>query len=219
MKYCLFVLFLLSLPLTTLADVWVEGYYRSNGTYVKGHWRSSPNDTKSDNWSTRGNLNPHTGRLGTRSYDDYSNNGRSSSSTNHYHDLDSAGYELPGHYGENGDFYHDDGNIYNPYIASEENDSEWVGKWRTEATPKAMYSNNKASSSKSKDGQESTLGIIFLASVLILGTWGLLAQWLGRIQYFLLSDEEVEKADYYSKFSMTVATIVVGWVLYLIFLT
>jgi len=51
-----------------LADDWVNGYYRSNGTYVTGHWRSSANDTPCDNWSTAGNQNPYTGTWGTRQY-------------------------------------------------------------------------------------------------------------------------------------------------------
>lgn len=43
------------------ADVYVRGYTRSDGTYVAPHYRSSPNSTRNDNWSTRGNINPHTG--------------------------------------------------------------------------------------------------------------------------------------------------------------
>jgi hypothetical protein len=34
------------------------------------HWRSSPNNTTYDNWSTRGNVNPYTGEVGTRNDDD-----------------------------------------------------------------------------------------------------------------------------------------------------
>ena len=47
-------------------DVYVEGYVRSNGTYVEPYYRSSPNDTVLDNWSTKGNVNPYTGEPGTR---------------------------------------------------------------------------------------------------------------------------------------------------------
>lgn len=32
------------------ADVWVPGYYRSDGTRVRGHYRSSPNQYKWDNY-------------------------------------------------------------------------------------------------------------------------------------------------------------------------
>lgn len=47
-------------------DVYVKGYYKNNGTYVAPHYRSSPNKTVNDNWSTYGNTNPHTGELGTK---------------------------------------------------------------------------------------------------------------------------------------------------------
>lgn len=43
------MLFAMSAP--ALADVWVNGYFRSNGTYVQGYWRSSPNAYKYDNYS------------------------------------------------------------------------------------------------------------------------------------------------------------------------
>jgi len=48
------------------AQVYVRGYTRSDGTYVAPHYRSSPNSTTLDNYSTRGNLNPYTGQVGTR---------------------------------------------------------------------------------------------------------------------------------------------------------
>lgn len=48
------------------AQVHVRGYTRSDGTYVAPHYRSSPNSTTSDNYSTRGNVNPYTGAVGTR---------------------------------------------------------------------------------------------------------------------------------------------------------
>ena len=51
---------------STLADTSVKGYYKSNGTYVQPHYRSLPNSTTSDNWSTSGNTNPYTGEKGTR---------------------------------------------------------------------------------------------------------------------------------------------------------
>jgi hypothetical protein len=53
-------------PTEALAcDSYVNGYYRDNGTYVSGHYRSCANSTTSDNWSTRGNTNPYTGEQGT----------------------------------------------------------------------------------------------------------------------------------------------------------
>lgn len=42
----------------------VEGYYRSDGTYVRSHYRTAPNSTNRDNFSTLGNTNPYTGEPG-----------------------------------------------------------------------------------------------------------------------------------------------------------
>jgi hypothetical protein len=68
----------MTLVLATLAQfafgqrqVYVNGYYRSNGTYVQPHYRTSPNNTVFDNWSTYPNVNPFTGNIGTRRYNDY----------------------------------------------------------------------------------------------------------------------------------------------------
>ncbi len=47
------------------SQVWVNGYTRSNGTYVEGHYRTAPDYTINNNWSTVGNVNPHTGKAGT----------------------------------------------------------------------------------------------------------------------------------------------------------
>ena len=51
-----------------LADTYVSGYYRSDGTWVKPHYRSSPDSSRNNNWSTSGNINPYTGKKGTRTY-------------------------------------------------------------------------------------------------------------------------------------------------------
>jgi len=45
---------------------WVRPYDRRNGTHVPGHYQTDPNRTKCDNYSTDGNVNPHTGRPGTK---------------------------------------------------------------------------------------------------------------------------------------------------------
>lgn len=42
-----------------------SGYIRKDGTYVQPHFKSAPNSTKFDNYSTRGNANPYTGKQGT----------------------------------------------------------------------------------------------------------------------------------------------------------
>lgn len=62
-------MFLLSLfSISVLADVYVRGYQR-NGTYVQPHYRSDPNSSSFDNWSTKGNTNPYTGERGTKDPD------------------------------------------------------------------------------------------------------------------------------------------------------
>lgn len=43
----------------------VKGYTTKKGTYVAPHYKSSPNKTKFDNFSTKGNYNPYTGKKGT----------------------------------------------------------------------------------------------------------------------------------------------------------
>jgi hypothetical protein len=48
-----------------LADESVRGYTRQDGTYVEPHHRTAPNNTRDDNYSTRGNTNPYTGQAGT----------------------------------------------------------------------------------------------------------------------------------------------------------
>jgi hypothetical protein len=50
------------------SHVHVKGYYKSNGTYVKPHYRTSPNNTVYDNWSTYPNVNPYTNQRGTKHY-------------------------------------------------------------------------------------------------------------------------------------------------------
>lgn len=43
----------------------VRGYTRKDGTYVAPHMQTNPNNTRLDNWSTKGNVNPYTGKAGT----------------------------------------------------------------------------------------------------------------------------------------------------------
>lgn len=46
---------------------YVSPSINSHGTFTGGHYRSNPNGTTLDNWSTRGNVNPYTGQVGRRS--------------------------------------------------------------------------------------------------------------------------------------------------------
>ncbi len=44
----------------------IKGYVKKNGTYVAPSHATNPNRSKTDNWSTKGNVNPHTGKEGTK---------------------------------------------------------------------------------------------------------------------------------------------------------
>jgi len=43
----------------------VKGHVRKDGTYVPPHYRTNPNTTKTDNFSSKPNVNPYTGKQGT----------------------------------------------------------------------------------------------------------------------------------------------------------
>jgi hypothetical protein len=59
------------LVLTTLtgpaiaADLYVQPTVKKDGTYVEGHYRTGPNSTRTDNYSSKPNVNPYTGKSGT----------------------------------------------------------------------------------------------------------------------------------------------------------
>lgn len=65
---------LLAIPLTADAQVWVDGYYRDDGTYVQGHYRSSPDGNPYNNYSFPGNYNPNTGEISSGSVEAYLRN-------------------------------------------------------------------------------------------------------------------------------------------------
>jgi len=47
------------------ADVYTQGYYRQNGTYVQPYHRSAPDNNQYNNYGTQGNYNPYTGQQGS----------------------------------------------------------------------------------------------------------------------------------------------------------
>ena len=57
-------LLLVVLSNAAIADTHVRGYTRQDGTYVEPHYRTDSNNTKYDNYSTKGNSNPYTGEQG-----------------------------------------------------------------------------------------------------------------------------------------------------------
>lgn len=46
----------------------VKGHYRKSGTYVQPYKKTSENKTVRDNYSYKGNYNPHRGKTGTKKY-------------------------------------------------------------------------------------------------------------------------------------------------------
>ena len=44
----------------------VKGHVKKNGTYVQPHHATNPNHTQRDNWSSKPNSNPYTGKPGTK---------------------------------------------------------------------------------------------------------------------------------------------------------
>jgi hypothetical protein len=78
------------------ADTWVNGYTRKDGTNVRGHFRSDPDGDVSNNWSTYGNVNPYTGKAGTKRYFDYDSSRYSSPSSNDYDSSYESDYDYEG---------------------------------------------------------------------------------------------------------------------------
>ena len=58
------VLLLVAISSAAIADTYVHGYTKNNGTYVEPYYRTDPNSTKFDNYSTKGNVNPYNGNEG-----------------------------------------------------------------------------------------------------------------------------------------------------------
>jgi len=44
----------------------VSGYTKRNGTHVHSYRATDPNSTQRDNYSAKGNVNPYTGKKGTK---------------------------------------------------------------------------------------------------------------------------------------------------------
>lgn len=65
------LVFVLSAVAEAGSPTYVRGYFKSNGTYVAPHYRTTPDNSFHNNWSTTPNINPHTGTTGTRQYPSY----------------------------------------------------------------------------------------------------------------------------------------------------
>lgn len=52
-------------PAMAQSSHYVRGYTTKNGTYVAPHYQTNPDSSRLNNWSTQGNVNPYTGKVGT----------------------------------------------------------------------------------------------------------------------------------------------------------
>lgn len=59
------IVFLLIGSTAIAGTEYVQGYMRADGSYVQGYYRTTADSTPLNNYSTRGNTNPFTGREGT----------------------------------------------------------------------------------------------------------------------------------------------------------
>lgn len=51
---------------STYKSTTVKSYVKKDGTYVESHKKSKKDDTTLNNWSTKGNTNPYTGKKGNK---------------------------------------------------------------------------------------------------------------------------------------------------------
>ncbi len=50
---------------TNPSQTYVPGYTKADGTYVYGYFKTKPNNTNEDNYSTKPNVNPYTAQPGS----------------------------------------------------------------------------------------------------------------------------------------------------------
>tara|TARA_Y100001970_G_C13650310_1_gene563243 strand:- start:70 stop:462 length:393 start_codon:yes stop_codon:yes gene_type:complete len=87
------------------SQVYVNGYYKSNGTYVKPHVRTSPDSNPYNNYSYPGNYNPNTGRVTTGSKSTYLKN--------YYNNSSSSSSSSYSGYNSNSSYYNNSNSLYN----------------------------------------------------------------------------------------------------------
>lgn len=76
MKKIFAILVAMFIAISSFAQTQVNGYYKSNGTYVQSHVRTTRDNTNHNNWSTTGNTNPFSGSAGSvaKDYSSQANN-------------------------------------------------------------------------------------------------------------------------------------------------
>ena len=165
----IFIIFSLFLSFVS-ADVWVNPYYRKDGTYVQGHWRSSPDGNPYNNWSFPGNINPYTGKVATGNPETYLKNYYDSN------DFDiSADVWVNGYFRKDGTYVQGhwrsdpDGNPYNNW-SFPGNINPYTGKVAT-GNPETYLRNyyNSESSNAKKIGFSSVDDVITAAAINNIG--------------------------------------------------
>lgn len=66
LKVIPFAILMALLSHSALAAKSVRGYTKKDGTYVAPSHRSDANKTQRDNWSSKPNSNPYTGKKGSK---------------------------------------------------------------------------------------------------------------------------------------------------------
>jgi hypothetical protein len=66
MRTTFLVVLSLVLGMSAQAQTSVKPHIRKNGTVVMPHVRTRPDGVRSNNWSSRPNVNPYTGKRGAR---------------------------------------------------------------------------------------------------------------------------------------------------------
>lgn len=62
----LMIMSLVAICSVAFADTYVRPHVRRDGSFVQGHYRSDRDNNPWNNWSHRGNVNPHTWQRGNR---------------------------------------------------------------------------------------------------------------------------------------------------------
>lgn len=87
---CVVVFIGMGLGVNQASAVHVNGYYRSNGTYVNGYERTAPDGNPYNNYSYPGNYNPNTGKITGGNPATYLNNYYSNSGGGSYYSYPST---------------------------------------------------------------------------------------------------------------------------------
>lgn len=62
-------LFAVTVFVSAQSTTYQKGYTKSDGTYVAGYYKTTSDNTNTNNYSTQGNTNPNTGKTGSKPKD------------------------------------------------------------------------------------------------------------------------------------------------------